>query len=139
MDKAKLLQQVGNLRQVGGLRRLQGLEGVEAGLEVIQVRTGELEFEVIPSRGLDIGAAYFRGQSLAWLSAAALTLGWPKRNRLSAGYGPLAVDCSPPAGFPTWASPVWTKAWNTASTDGPRARQPLKSRLGVSGKRVNTQ
>lgn len=69
-NKTDLLCHIGHIRQVGGVRRIQVTEGSEAGLEVIQVRTGELEFEVVPSRGFDIGAAYFRGQSLTWLSHA---------------------------------------------------------------------
>lgn len=69
-SKRELMAHIGDIHQVGGVRRLQGTEGVENGLEVIQVGTGELEFEVIPSRGLDIGAAYFRGRSLTWLAAA---------------------------------------------------------------------
>ena len=70
MNPKNLYQHIGNLRQIGGIRRVRATEGVEAGLELIQLRCGDLEFEVLPQRGLDIGAAYFRGHSLAWLSHA---------------------------------------------------------------------
>lgn len=69
-SKRELLEHVGDVRQVGGLRRVRAVEGVEEGLEIVQVSTGELEFEVLPSRGLDLGPARFRGRSLTWLSAA---------------------------------------------------------------------
>lgn len=71
LSRRELLARVGHLNQLGGLRRVQALEGVEAGLEIIELRTGGgLEVEILPSRGLDLGAARFAGRSLCWLSAA---------------------------------------------------------------------
>jgi hypothetical protein len=62
---------VGNVHQVGGLRRVVLDDGVEKGLEAIELRTGAgLELDILPSRGLDLGAARFNGLSLCWLSAS---------------------------------------------------------------------
>lgn len=70
-SKQALLQRIGQVGQVGGVRRLRRLEGVEDGLEAIELRTGGgLDVEILPSRGLDLGAAGFKGQSLCWLSAS---------------------------------------------------------------------
>lgn len=71
LSKQALLERVGNVSQVGGVRRLRCQEGVENGLEVIELWTGAgLDLEILPSRGLDLGAASFNGQSLCWLSAS---------------------------------------------------------------------
>jgi hypothetical protein len=60
---------VGRIEQIGGLRRVQSMEGPEAGVEEIQVRTGAgLSYSVVLSRGLDIGLAEFGGIPLCWLS-----------------------------------------------------------------------
>jgi len=60
---------VGRLGQIGGVRRLVLTEGKEAGTELIEVRTGAgLSFEIVPSKGLDIGAARLWGASIGWQS-----------------------------------------------------------------------
>ncbi len=75
LSRRELLERIGDIRQVGGVCRVQRTEGVERGLEVIEVRTGAgLDFDLLPSRGLDIGAALVFGRSLAWHSASGFPL-----------------------------------------------------------------
>ena len=59
---------VSRIEQIGGVRRMTLTEGPEAGVEVIQVRTGGLSFEVTPSKGMDISLAEYFGLPLSWLS-----------------------------------------------------------------------
>ena len=60
---------LGRIDQIGGLHRLQNVEGPEAGVEQIEVRTGAgLSYSILPTRGLDIGLAEFRGAPFSWLS-----------------------------------------------------------------------
>jgi galactose mutarotase-like enzyme len=64
-----LERRVGRIEQIGGLRRAQFTEGKEAGVELIQVRTGAgLAYSILPTRGLDIGLTEFGGVPLSWLS-----------------------------------------------------------------------
>ena len=58
---------VGRLDQIGGVRRLRAVEGPESGTDVIQVRTGAgLAYDVLPSRGMDIGLAEYGSVPLSW-------------------------------------------------------------------------
>jgi hypothetical protein len=67
--RRELEARLGRIEQVGGLHRVQLTEGKESGVEEIQVRTGAgLAYSVLPSRGLDIGLAEFKGAPLTWLS-----------------------------------------------------------------------
>ena len=70
LSRRELLDRVGDVSQVGGLRQWGVHDGVGAGATVIEVDTGELRFQLLPSRGLDIGPAWYQGRSLAWLSPA---------------------------------------------------------------------
>lgn len=70
LTRLEFLARVGRVEQAGGLRRVQLTEGPGAGVEVIEVNTGEFTFELLPSRGLDIGACAFQGRSIAWQSPA---------------------------------------------------------------------
>ena len=71
LTRAELMARVGDLSQIGGLRRGRLLDGVSDGVEVIELETGAgLRFDVLPSRGLDIGRARWYGRPLAWQSAA---------------------------------------------------------------------
>jgi hypothetical protein len=68
-SRRELEARLGRIEQIGGLRRVQLTEGKENGVEEIQVRTGAgLAYSVLPSRGLDIGLAEFKGAPLSWLS-----------------------------------------------------------------------
>ncbi|CAN5696167.1 aldose 1-epimerase family protein [soil metagenome] len=61
---------VGRLEQIGGVRRYQLCEGLEAGVEQIQVRTGAgLSYAVTPSRGMDISLTEFCGAPISWQAA----------------------------------------------------------------------
>ena len=71
LSKRDFLARVGHHQQVGGLRRCRRSEGVEDGLDVIELRTGGgLDLDILASRGLDLGAAWFQGRPLSWLSAS---------------------------------------------------------------------
>jgi hypothetical protein len=68
--RRELEARVGRLEQVGGIRRFMLNEGLEAGVEQVQVRTGAgLAFYVSPARGLDISLAEFCGSPLSWQAA----------------------------------------------------------------------
>jgi hypothetical protein len=57
----------GRLEQIGGLRRLRLTEGLEEGVEQIEVRTGAgLTYYVSPQRCLDISLAQFGGVPFSW-------------------------------------------------------------------------
>lgn len=67
--RRELEARVGRLEQIGGIRRWQLNEGREAGVEVIQVRTGAgLCYEVVPSKGLDLSLAEIYGSPISWQS-----------------------------------------------------------------------
>jgi hypothetical protein len=70
-SRREIEARTGRLQQIGGLSRGQAVDGPEAGVETIQVRTGAgLAYTVVPSRGLDISLAQFGGVPLSWQSAA---------------------------------------------------------------------
>jgi hypothetical protein len=67
--RRELEARLGRLDQVGGVQRTVLSEGPEAGVEQIQVRTGAgLIYNILPTRGLDIGLAEFASVPLSWLS-----------------------------------------------------------------------
>jgi hypothetical protein len=67
--RRELEARVGRLEQVGGVRRMRLSEGMEQGVEQIQVRTGAgLAYYISPERGLDISLAEFAGAPLSWQS-----------------------------------------------------------------------
>ena len=68
---AEVRAHVGHTAQLGGLRRVRQTEGVEDGLDTIELRTGGgLDLDILVSRGLDLGAAFFQGRPISWLSAS---------------------------------------------------------------------
>jgi hypothetical protein len=86
--REELLAKVGDIAQVGGVRLGELADGRERGVRVVDFRTGTgLTFTVHVDRGLDIGAAEYCGEALAWRSAAGVAgpayydprgLGWVK-------------------------------------------------------------
>lgn len=69
--RAELLAHVGDLSQVAGVRLIELGDGVERGVRAADVTTGGgLEFTVLLDRGMDIGAASYKGLPLAWVSPA---------------------------------------------------------------------
>ncbi len=65
--RRELEARVGRLEQIGGIRRFKLIEGAEAEVEWIQVRTGSgLAYYVSPLRCLDISLAEFCGVPISW-------------------------------------------------------------------------
>ncbi|MBN2050667.1 MAG: DUF4432 family protein [Spirochaetales bacterium] len=63
------MKKIGSLRQLAGTRHSMLTEGAANGTRVIDVNTGAgLTFTVLPDRGLDIGAAAYRGINFTYLS-----------------------------------------------------------------------
>lgn len=93
-----LRKRVGRMEQVGGIRRITLADGNEAGVEAFDVRTGSgFDFTVLAGRGMDIGAASYRGYPLAWQSPTGVPhaayfepegLGW-----LRGFHGGLVTTC----------------------------------------------
>lgn len=64
---SQLQKYVGRMDQLAGVERMTLAEGPEAGVKVIRFRTGTgLEFTTVPSRGLDIATAFYKGAALAF-------------------------------------------------------------------------
>jgi Domain of unknown function (DUF4432) len=128
LTKNQFLERVGKVAQVGGVRRVRLLEGVEDGLEAIKLHTGAgLDLDILPSRGLDLGAARFNGQPLSWLSSAGfahpgLTESTPDSGFLRAFGGGLLTTC----GLSNVGNPA------------PRAHRPSRSPPGASGSATST-
>ena len=67
--RSDLLHRVGDVSQVAGVRimRLEG--GGEEGVRLIEARTGTgFRFNVLPSRGMDVSFAEYKGIPLSWRS-----------------------------------------------------------------------
>ncbi len=66
-SKSQLERYTGASWQVGGVRHMRFVEGPEDGTDVVQFDTGTgLNFNVLPSRGLDIASAKYCGASLSF-------------------------------------------------------------------------
>ena len=64
-----LTPRMGTMEQLASIRRLISDDGKGRGMRILEVNTGSgLIFTVYPDRGLDIGAATYRGLPLAWMS-----------------------------------------------------------------------
>lgn len=93
-----LRRRVGDMSQIAGIRSATLNDGNEAGVRVLEFKTGSgLRFTVLPDRGMDIADAEFNGAPLAWCSPTGIThpafyeaqgLGW-----LRTFYGGLLVTC----------------------------------------------
>jgi hypothetical protein len=68
-DARELRRRVGRLDQVAGIESFTLDDGAARGVRVLRFRTGGgLQFDVLPDRGMDLGAAEYRGAPLAWIS-----------------------------------------------------------------------
>lgn len=68
-SRRELEARVGKMEQIAGIKRFISVEGKEAGVEQIQVRTGAgLSYNVTPSKGLDISLAEYHGVPISWQS-----------------------------------------------------------------------
>jgi len=68
ISQADLRAHAGTEAQLGGVRRVRLLDGPGAGTEIVELSTGPLRVDLLASRGLDLGAASYRGRSLSWLA-----------------------------------------------------------------------
>ena len=65
----ELRRRVGRLGQVAGIEPFVFDEGAARGVQALRFRTGgDLSLDVLCDRGMDLGAAEYRGAPLAWLS-----------------------------------------------------------------------
>lgn len=96
--RREVAQRVGDLIQVAGVERFTYDDGVAAGVHAARVRSGGgLDFTVLFSRGMDIGAASLHGLPFAWVSAT----GWASphafvpewRGWLQTFHGGLLTGC----------------------------------------------
>jgi hypothetical protein len=97
----ELLARVGDISQVARIKPYRLVEGLEDGVQALDVTTGSgLSFAVLPGRGLDISSAHYNGRSLAWRSATTDTHpayfdheGERGRGWLRGFYGGLVITC----------------------------------------------
>jgi hypothetical protein len=73
----------GSLGQVAGVEASVRTDGPDAGTRRLRMIAGELEVELLPDRGLDLGQVRHRGGPLAWVSPT----GWPRP-----GAGPFGAS-----------------------------------------------
>ncbi len=64
--RAQMHERVGHQHQMGGVRRYTLEDGKAAGLDAIDIDTGIFRCTVLPSRGLDISGASFKGLNIAY-------------------------------------------------------------------------
>lgn len=69
IPKNELMKYIGDISQVADAREAILSSGKADGVRIIDVKTGSgLNFTILPSRGLDIAWAEYRGKSLAFIS-----------------------------------------------------------------------
>jgi hypothetical protein len=67
--RSDLLQRIGDISQIAGVRIMRLEDGSEEGVRLIEVRTGTgFRYNVLPSRGMDISFAEYKGIPLSWRS-----------------------------------------------------------------------
>ncbi len=89
-----------NPRQFGGIELVSSLNGPGNSNRIACVNTGSgLNYKVVVDRGLDISEAFYKGESLTWLSLSNVTKPELSMNRgldwLWGFYGGLVVSCGP--------------------------------------------
>ena len=68
--RQELVARVGDMSQIARVKMHTLSDGSDEGVHAADVTTGTgFQFTVVPSRGLDISSASYRGRSLAWRSA----------------------------------------------------------------------
>jgi hypothetical protein len=97
---SKAIEYVANPAQLGGIELFSTLDGPGYTNRVALVNTGGgLHYKVTIDRGLDIAEAFYKGQSLAWLSLSGSNRPEISRNRgldwLWGFYGGLLASCGP--------------------------------------------
>jgi hypothetical protein len=70
LGRRDLLARLGRLEQVAGIRLVTLGDGHERGIRALEVRTGELSFDILLDRAFDIGRCDWRGIPIAWVSPA---------------------------------------------------------------------
>ncbi len=74
LSKREILERVGDISQICDARQMRFDDGRAEGVRSIEITTGSgLAFTLLPSRGLDISRASYRGTPLSWLSAVGET------------------------------------------------------------------
>lgn len=69
LDNAFLSPRMGCMAQLASVRRLAADDGKGRGMRIFEFDNGSgLRFTVYPDRGMDIGAASYKGVPLAWMS-----------------------------------------------------------------------
>ncbi len=69
-NRSYLASRLGTMEQLARVRRVISDDGKGRGMRLIEIDNGSgLSFTVFPDRGMDIGAASFKGYPLAWLAA----------------------------------------------------------------------
>jgi hypothetical protein len=69
LARQQLYQRVGRLEQVAGIQPFVFDDGPARGVRALRLRTGgSLSLDVLCDRGMDLGAAEYRGVPLAWAS-----------------------------------------------------------------------
>jgi hypothetical protein len=68
-NRFDLLQRIGDVSQIAGVRIMRLEDGSEEGVRLIEVRTGTgFRYNVLPSRGMDVSFAEYKGIPLSWRS-----------------------------------------------------------------------
>ncbi|MCD8138654.1 MAG: aldose 1-epimerase family protein [Planctomycetaceae bacterium] len=71
-DRAALLRRIGNLNQVAGIREFTYSSGRADGVKAVEINTGPLACELLPSRCLDISRLSYKGIPAAYLSKSGI-------------------------------------------------------------------
>lgn len=74
-------RRTGSLAQVAGVEASVRSDGPDAGTRRLRLIAGDLDVELLPDRGLDVGQVRHRGVPLAWVSPT----GWPRPG--ASGFG----------------------------------------------------
>lgn len=86
-SRRELLRHVGNMHQVAGIREYTYASGRSAGVRAFTVNTGYFEFEVLPSRCLDVSYGRYKGVPIGYMSKSGVR-------------HPAYFNKSDPTGFP---------------------------------------